>query len=213
MKTLFIVGAGSGSREILLLVHRINQAAPQWDVAGFVDEDPKLVGTEVDGVKVYGKDHPFRGPGYHGVCGVQEPTSRARLLATYVEERGCGLPTLIAPDAVLPRDFVAGPGTVIMPGATISFDVQLGKGVLVLWRATLGHHLRVGDYSTILTGALIAGLCAIGSRSTIGAGAVLNIKVKVGDDALVGVGTTVLKNVPDGQRVVGMPRLITMGES
>jgi len=213
MKKLFIIGAGSGSREVLLLVHRINQAAPQWDVAGFIDDDPKLVGTQVDGVRVYGKDNPFRGPEYHGVCGIQEPHTRERLLASYGEERGCGLPTLIAPDAVLPRDFVAGPGTVIMPGATISFDVQLGKGVLVLWRATLGHHLRVGDYSTILTGALIAGLCNVGSRSTIGAGAVLNIKVTVGNDALVGVGTTVLKNVRDGQRVVSMPRLMTLGDS
>ena len=210
MKKLLLVGAGSGSREILLLVERINQRAPEWEVLGLVDDDPKLVGTEVDGYPVFATDHPHQGDEIYGASGVQEPATRERLLATHVEGRGYSLPTLIGPDVLLPRDFAAGPGTVIMPGATISFDVQLGKGVLVLWNATLGHHLRVGQYSTILTGALIAGGCSIGARSTIGAGAVLNVNVTVGENALVGVGTTVLNNVPDGKRVVAMPRLMNM---
>ena len=210
MKKLLLVGAGSGSREILLLVERINQRAPEWDVLGFVDDDASLVGTEVDGYPVFAADHPHGNAEVFGVSGVQEPATRERLLATHVEGRGYSLATLIGPDVVLPRDFATGPGTVIMPGATISFDVQLGKGVLVLWNVTLGHHLRVGEYATILTGALIAGACSIGARSTIGAGAVLNVKVNVGARALVGVGTTIHNNVPDGKRVVAVPRLLNM---
>jgi len=208
MKKLFLIGAGSGSREILMLVERINMRSSEWDVQGFIDDDPALVGTMVDGLPVLGPDNHFKGAGYHGVCGVQKPATREMLVQKYIEARGCQLPTLIAPDIMLPKDFAAGPGTVIMPGATISFDVQLGKGVLVMWNSTLGHHLRVGPYATILTGALIAGGCAIGARSTIGAGAVLNIKVRVGADALVGVGTTVIDHVADGARVVAIPRII-----
>jgi sugar O-acyltransferase (sialic acid O-acetyltransferase NeuD family) len=212
MKKLFLVGAGSGSREVLLLIEQINRVAPEWEVVGFVDDDPKLAGTTVDGIRVHGPDHPFTGPEFHGASGILKPAHRQRVLTEYVQRKGCGLPTLIAPDAVLPRGFAAGPGTIVMPGGTISFDVQLGTGVLVLWRATLGHHLRVGDWTTILTGTLIAGGCTVGSRATIGAGAVLNVQVKVGNDALVGVGTTVLKDVADGKHVVSMPRLMTLGE-
>lgn len=212
MKKLVLLGAGSGSREVLLLIERINQRAPAWDVVGFVDDDPKLAGTTVDGLPVFGPDNPFHGPGYACACGVQNAASRHKLIGEYVERRGCELPTLIAPDVVLPRGFAAGAGTVIMPNATISFDVQLGHAVLVLWGATLGHHLRVGSYTTILTGALIAGGCSIGARTTIGAGAVLNILVKVGDDALVGVGTTVIKNVPNGKHVMALPRVVSLGE-
>ena len=210
MKQLVLVGAGSGSREILLLVDRINARTPTWEVLGFVDDDPKLAGTEVDGYPVYGPDHEFAGDAIHGACGVLQPALRERLLERHVERRGYALATLIAPDVALPRDFAAGPGTVIMPGAMVSFDVQLGKGVFVLWNAVLGHHLRVGQFSTILTGALIAGACTVGQRATIGAGAVLNVKVNVGENALVGVGTTVLTDVPDGKHVVAMPRLVNL---
>lgn len=210
MKKLLLAGAGSGSREILLLVERINDRAPEWEVLGFVDEDPTLVGTEVDGYPVFSADHPHGDGPIFGASGVQEPTTRERLLATHIEARGYSLATLIAPDVVLPRDFAAGPGTVILPGAVISFDVQIGKGVLVLWNATLGHHLRVGQYATLLTGVLIAGGCQVGSRSTIGAGAILNVRVSVGENALVGVGTTVLNDVGDGQRIVTVPRIMNV---
>lgn len=212
MKELFLVGAGSGSREILLLIDRINQKSPEWNVLGFIDEDPRLVGTEIDGVPVFGPDNEFRGPHFYGTSGVQEPAVRQRLLENYVEARGCLLATLLAPDLVIPRDFATGPGTVIMPGVTVSFDVQLGKGVLVLWNATLGHELRVGPYSTILTCALITGGCKIGSRATIGAGAILNIRARVGDDALVGVGTAIFSDVADRRRVVAFPQLMNLGE-
>lgn len=210
MKKILLVGAGSGSREILLLIERINQRKPEWDVLGFTDDDPTVIGTEVDGYPVFAPNHQHLGDDIFGVCGVQDPGIRERLLADHIEKRGYALATVIAPDVVVPRDFAAGPGTVIMPSVTISFDVQLGKGVFVLWGARLGHHLRAGAYATILTGALIAGDCKVGARTVIGAGATLNIRVTVGENALVGVGTTIFQDVRDGQRVVGLPRLVEM---
>lgn len=210
MKPLLLVGAGSGSREVLLLVHRMNAHRPQWRVLGFVDDDAALVGTNVDGYPVFAADHPHNQDGIHAACGILDPATRERLLASHVEARGYSLATLIAPDVVLPPDFSAAPGTVIMPSVTVSFEVQLGKGVFVLWGATLGHHLRVGQFGTILSGALIAGGCDVGHHSIIGAGAVVNVGVSIGSNALVGVGTTILASVPDGSRVVSMPRLVTL---
>lgn len=211
MKKLLLAGAGSGSREILMMVERINQSRPEWEVLGFIDEDPKVIGTEVDGYPVFGPKHDHLGDDIYGVSGVLDPPTRRRLLEELVERRGYALATIVAPDVVVPRDFAAGAGTVLMPGVTISFDVQLGKGVLVLWSAILGHHLRVGEYSTILTRALIAGGCKVGAKTTIGAGATLNVKVTVGENALIGVGTTVIQDVDDGKHVVALPRLVDIG--
>lgn len=209
MKELLLLGAGSGSREVALLVQRINAAGGDWVLRGFVDEDTRLVGTQVDGVPVFGLDHPHGDVELHVASGIMNSEARERLLARFAQ-RGARLATLVAPDVVLPADFRAEEGCVIMPGTIVSFDVQLGRGTLVMWGAALGHHLRVGAFTTILTRALIAGGCSIGARATIGAGAVLNVQTHIGDDALVGVGTTVLANFPAGKRAIAMPRIVTL---
>jgi sugar O-acyltransferase (sialic acid O-acetyltransferase NeuD family) len=210
MKRLLLIGAGSGSREVLLLVDRINRVKPEWEVIGFVDENPAMAGGKVDGLPVYGPDHELSGEIYVA-SGVMDPKARERLLLSHGEQRGFQLATLIAPDVILPRDFVTGPGTVIFAGVVVSFDVQLGKGALVNWGVALGHHLRAGDFVTILTYALITGGCRIGSHTVIGARATLNIKVSVGSNALIGVGTTVIQNVPDNKRILALPRIIETG--
>ena len=208
MKKLYLYGAGSGSREVLLLIQRINAVSPEWEVMGFVDEDPAIVGTYVDDLKVFGPDDVPSTKNTYGICGIMDPYVRQRMIEQHIEGRDLQLPTVIAPDVIVPGDFAAGPGTIIMPTTTISFDVQLGKGVFALWGSVLGHHLRAGEYATILSFASITGECRIGARSTIGAGAILNNKVTVGADAFVGIGSTVLRDVGDHKQVVSLPRQI-----
>lgn len=208
MKKLYIYGAGSGSREVLLLVERINSVSPEWEVMGFVDEDPDKTGTYVDDLKVFGPDDVPSTRDTFGICGIMDPYVRQRMIEQYIEGRDLQLPTIIAPDVIVPRDFAAGPGTIVMPATTISFDVQVGKGVFALWGSVLGHHLRAGEYATILTFASITGECRVGARSTIGAGAILNNKVTVGADSFVGIGSTILRDVGDHKQVVSLPRQI-----
>lgn len=208
MKELYLFGAGSGTREVLLLIERINAIKPEWDVIGFVDEDPELVGSEVDELPVISPDDIKTGKETYGVCGIMDPAVRQRLIEEHIEGRGLQLPTIIAPDVIVPRDFAAGPGTIVMPSVTVSFDVQLGKGVLVLWGVALGHHLRAGEYATMLSFASITGGCSVGARATIGAAATLNNNVTIGEDAFVGIGSTILRNVSDRKQVVSLPRQI-----
>lgn len=208
MKKLYLYGAGSGSREVLLLIQRINAVSPEWEVMGFVDEDPEKKGKYVDDLKVFGPDEVPSSKDTHGICGIMDPYVRQRMIEQYIEGRDLQLPTIIAPDVIVPRDFAAGPGTIVMPATTISFDVQVGKGVFALWGSVLGHHLRAGEYATILTFASITGECRVGARSTIGAGAILNNKVTIGSDSFVGIGSTILRDVGDHKQVVSLPRQI-----
>ncbi len=208
MKKIYLFGAGSGSREILLMLKRINAIEPEWEILGFIDEDERLTGSEVDDLPVFSPESIEISSDTFGVCGIMDSTVRQRIIEQHIEGRGLRLPTIIAPDVVVPEDFVAGPGTIIMPSVTISFDVQLGKGVFVLWGVSLGHHLRMGEYATVLSFASITGGCKVGARTTIGARATLNVNVTVGADSLVGIGTTILSNVSDKKRVVSLPRQI-----
>ena len=208
MKKLLLVGAGSGSREVLMLVDRINAVSTEWEVVGFLDDNPELVGSRVDGYPVLPMEHESPGGDVYVASGILDADARKRLLDGLSSSHGYRLASLIAPDVVVPRDFVAGPGCIIMPGVTISFDVQLARCVFVLWGVALGHHLRVGEFSTLLSFCTVTGGCSIGPRTTIGAKATLSIDVHVGEDCLIGVGTTVLRNVADGKRLVALPRQI-----
>ena len=208
MNKLYLYGAGSGSREVLLMIERLNAAGPAWEVKGFVDEDPEKIGTSVDDLPVVGPDDVPVTDDTYGACGIMDPYVRQRMVEQHIEGRGIKLPTIIAPDVVVPRDFAAGPGCIIMPSVTISFDVQIGKGVFALWGSVLGHHLRCGEYATILSFASITGECKVGARSTIGAGAILNNRVTIGSDSFVGIGSTVLRDVGDHKQVVSLPRQI-----
>jgi len=206
MKKLLLYTAGSASREVLLAVQQLNERQPTWEVLGFVDEDPRIIGTEVDGYPVFGLDHNERGKDVYGICCVMDPKVRKRIVEEQIEGKGLALASIIHPSVVIPKDFEAGPGTVIMPSVNISFDVKLGKGVFVLWNVLLGHNLRAADYVTVLSSANITGGCSIGDRAIIGAGATINVNVSIGKDCLIGLGTTVFRNVGDNKSVVALPR-------
>jgi len=208
MKKLYLFGAGSGSREVLLLIERINSVSPEWEVIGFVDEDPNLIGTEVDEIKVFSPDQIKSASDSYGVCGIMDPKVRQRMIEENIEARGLKLPTIVAPDVVLPRDFAAGPGTIIMPATIVSFDIQVGKGVFVLWGSAIGHHARLGEYATILSFAKVMAGCRVGARATVGAHATLNLNVSIGSDAFVGIGSTIFRDIDEGKQVVSIPRQV-----
>lgn len=208
MDKLLLYTAGSGSREALLAIKQLNEYKQTWKILGFVDKDPKIIGTELDGYPVFGPDHKEHAKDVYGICCILNPKIRKRLIEEDIEGQGLRLATIIHPSVRIPDDFEVGPGSVIMPSVQVSFDVKLGKGVFVLWNALLGHNLRAGDYTTILSSASITGGCTIGENSIIGAGATLNVNVSIGKDSIVGIGTTVLRNVGDNKSVVALPRQI-----
>ena len=208
MKKLLIYTAGSGSREILLAIQQLNELTPTWDVLGFVDQDPKIIGKEVDGYPVYGPEHKEIASDVFGLCGLLNPKIRQRLIEELIEGKGISLATVIHPTVNLPISFEAGPGTIILSYVFVSYNVKVGKSVMAFPGSVLGHDLRADDYATILPSATINGMCTIGQRALIGSGATLNVGISVGSDTLIGIGTTVLKSVSDNKRVVAIPRQI-----
>ncbi|MBC8485938.1 MAG: hypothetical protein H8D45_07845 [Bacteroidetes bacterium] len=206
MDKLLLYTAGSSSREILLAIDQLNELDPTWDVLGFVDENPEIIGKEVCGYPVYGPDHKEIASDVYGVCGIMNPQIRRRIIEELIEGKGLSLATIIHPSVILPLDIKVGPGTIIMPSVNISYEVKIGKGTFVLWGSLLGHNVCIGNYSMIMSSANILAGCSVGDMSTIGTGATLNVNVSIGQYGLVGVGTTVLRDLGDSETVVSLPR-------
>ena len=60
---LLLVGAGGFARETAEAVRAVNAVAPTWELLGYVDDNPALLGTAIGGVPVVGPidavhDHP-----------------------------------------------------------------------------------------------------------------------------------------------------------
>ena len=208
MKKLLIYTAGSGSREVLLAVRQLNEFEPTWDILGFVDRDPNIIGKEVDGYPVYGPEHKEIANDVFVFCGIMNPRIRQRLVEEQIEGKGLALASIIHPSVVIPKDFEAGPGTIIMAHVFVSFNVKLGKCVMVLPGVILGHDLLGHDYATVLPSTTINGMCIIGERALICSGVTLNVGTSVGSDSVIGIGTTVLTDVGDNKRIVALPRQI-----
>ena len=52
-KQILIFSAGGSGREIFQLIFSINKLKNEWDVIGYVDDDPKKIGKKIDDVIVY----------------------------------------------------------------------------------------------------------------------------------------------------------------
>jgi len=100
-------------------------------------------------------------------------------------------------------------GIEIHPGARIGrrFFIDHGAGVVI------GETAEVGDDVLMYQGVVLGGTTlekkkrhpTIGNRVVIGTGAVVLGAIAVGDDANIGSGSVVVKPVPSGATVVGVP--------
>lgn len=100
-------------------------------------------------------------------------------------------------------------GIEIHPGAKIGKCLFIDHGMGVV----IGETAEIGDYVTIFHAVTLGASGketgkrhpTIGNHVVIGAGAQLIGSFKVGDGALIGAGSVVLKEVPPGCTIVGVP--------
>ena len=100
-------------------------------------------------------------------------------------------------------------GIEIHPGATIGrrFFVDHGMGAVV------GETAEIGDDVLMYTGVVLGGTSlekkkrhpTIGDNVVIGTGATVLGPITVGDGAKIGAGSVVVKSVPPGATIVGVP--------
>lgn len=103
-------------------------------------------------------------------------------------------------------------GIEIHPGAVIGRRCVIDHGMAVI----IGETSEIGDDVTIYQGVTLGGTGkdtgkrhpTIGNRVVISTGAKVLGPFKVGNDVKIGAGSVVLKEVPDGCTVVGIPGTI-----
>ena len=100
-------------------------------------------------------------------------------------------------------------GIEIHPGAKIGhrFFIDHGMGVVI------GETAEIGNDVLMYQGVVLGGVSrekkkrhpTIGNNVVIGTGAIILGPVKIGDGAKIGAGSVVIKSIPPGSTVVGVP--------
>jgi sugar O-acyltransferase (sialic acid O-acetyltransferase NeuD family) len=143
-------------------------------------------------------------PGERYLLGPTTPT-RAVLAAELERRFGLAYTTLVHPSAyvsplaTLGQGVFVGAGSVIAPGVVLADHVFVNRGV------TIGHDTQIDSFSRVQPGAHLGSLSKVGVGVTVGIGATVIERLVVGAGAVIGAGSVVIRDVPAGVVVMGVP--------
>jgi sugar O-acyltransferase (sialic acid O-acetyltransferase NeuD family) len=164
-------------------------------------------------------------PLYHGWAGFQEwlrsipnrkqigfciaignPHGRVRIL---FHERllaeGLRAVTIAHPSVQIAPNASIGEGCQLMAGSIINPNVRLGRQCIINTKASVDHECILEDGVEIAPGATLCGIVHVGVSAWICAGATVLPRIAIGPDAIVGAGAVVIRDVPPGVTMVGVP--------
>lgn len=206
---LVIYGAGGSAREVAWLAQACRVVRP-LEVVCFVDDDPSVHGTIVNGIPVMGLQAARQRFAIAKlVGGVGSPQVREKLMAK-AAATGFPFATLVHPRAEYSDTVKIGAGVVICAGNILTVNIELGAHVQINLDCTVAHDAILGDYTTLAPGVHVSGRVHFGRRVYVGTGAnIINgapeEPLSIGDDAVIGAGACVIRSVAAGQTVVGVP--------
>jgi sugar O-acyltransferase (sialic acid O-acetyltransferase NeuD family) len=200
-----IVGAGGHGCVVADIIRASAAAGGEWSLAGFVDDRRELAGTLVAGAPVLGTVQDVaRIAADAFVIAIGDNATRAQLAA---ELRASGRPlvTVRHPHASIAADAVIGESTMVSAGAIVVTAAHIGRGAILNTGCTIDHHCRIGDFVHVAPGVHIGGEVSIGDLTLVGIGASVAPRCRIGAGCTVGAGAVVIRDVPDGTTVVGVP--------
>lgn len=113
--------------------------------------------------------------------------------------------TLVHPKATISPSAVLGHGVIVQAGTVIGCNVKIGAGSYLSPLCVIGHDTELGVGNILASGALLAGRVRIGAANYIGMGACIREELVIGHGNVIGMGAAVIRNIADGDTVVGVP--------
>lgn len=205
MNKLIIIGAGDFGREVLAWALDVQAAGAEWQVEGFLDDNPAaLRGYAVD-FPVLGKleDYSFSANDCF-VCAIGQPQIRARVWQQ-VQARGGHFVNLIHPTALVGPRVQLGQGVIICPRVVLTCDLEIGDNTAINIASSVAHGARIGRHCQLSCFNDITGHVEIGDGAFLASRVTVIPGRKVGNNAQVAAGSVVAHDVPPNTTVHGNP--------
>ena len=204
-----IYSCEGNAREILpSLRHQL--ADKDADIV-FVDDGPAKSGTVVHQCNVLSFEQLCETPHRDRLVSVAVADSKIReTLVQRCESHGFKFFEIRDRSHIRFENVEVREGAIFCANTTITTDVRIGRHFQCNIYSYVTHDCRIGDFVTFAPRVSCNGRVEIDDFAYIGAGAILkqgthDRHLRIGKGAIVGMGAVVLKDVEDGEVVVGNP--------
>ncbi len=188
--------------DVLLRAHEADLAGRP---AGFVDDNPDLLGRVILGIPVLGRISEIPGFDYEAlIVAIGENRRRAEVF-DQLAERAERMVAAVHPAAVVAPDVAIGEGVVICAGVVVNTGAVVSDGVILNSGCTVDHHCRIDAHSHIAPGAHLGGGAHVGEGALVGIGTSVLPGQSIGAWARVGAGAVVTRDIPAHATSVGVP--------
>lgn len=204
MKKLIIIGAGGAGHEVLFVARRMGG----WEIVAFADDALHLIGTNIDGIPVFGsiekvaESHYQPGVFFH--CSIGNNSVRQKKVEHF-ESKGFLPATLIDPSAIVADHASIGAGSYIGAYVFVGPHAEVKRHVIANVGASIGHHTVTENYAQVCPGARLTGFGRLGEGALIGSNAVVVPGISVGDWAVLGAVSFASRDIPARVSAIGVP--------
>ena len=209
MKDIAIFGAGGLSKEIASLLERINKVKEIWNLIGFFDDNPQLLGRDVSHYgKVIGNIdtlNSWKTP--LAICIAIGNPHVIRNVRERITNSLISFPNIISPRVGYADilSFKIGEGNIIQGGCWMSNDVTIGNYNLLNGDIVIGHDVQIGDYNVLMPDIHVSGEVFIGNENLLGVGSIILQQIKIGNNIHIGAGAVLMTKPKDGCTYIGNP--------
>lgn len=204
MIDLVIFGAGGLGQMVYDILH----AARGIHVVGFLDSDRRLHGTKVGPMRVIGGlesiDTLRRRGVSHAVVAIGDNPIRVEI-AEAIRAKRMELASAIHPAASLSIHAAVGAHVIIGPRATLCVHSRVSEHAVVGAGCIIEHDGVVGRGAFLHPAVRLAGTVTVEAYATLGIGCTVIPGRRIGAGAFVAPGSIVIRDVPTGGRVGGVP--------
>lgn len=199
LQKIIIIGAGGFGKEALSLINDCNNIKKEFEVIGFVDDDPEFLNKKINGLTVLGNIKWLinSNDSSNGcVIAIGDPKIRKNIFEQ-IKHKNFKFPKIIHPLSYISEYTSISDGTIIQAGAKISCNIKLGKFVYVNFNSVIGHDCILNDFVTLCPSCTINGENIIEEGVFFGSSAVTRDKLKIGKWSHIGACSVIAKNLHD----------------
>jgi len=203
-RELIIIGAGSVGGHI---VSNLNLYFTKRIHPVFLDDDTTKHNKHFCGVKIIGgiskiKDFSLNTP---IIIGISFPSIKIKIYNYLIDLGYNNFPTLVSRSTWVSNEVNIESGSIIYPGCAINYNTDVGKFVIMNMNCAIGHDCTISDFASLSPGVNLGGNTNVGKQSEIGIGASTLQFINIGENAVVGGNCVVVRDVPSGLVVKGVP--------